>query len=72
MAKTRKGDRHKPGYMDAYKREIYTQVNVRFRKDSGILEALELANHLTGIPKAEYIRDSVEEKLIADGYMPEK
>lgn len=69
MAKTRKGDRHSPGYMDAYKKEVYHQMNVRIRKDSGILDALELAHKVTGMPKAEYIRVSIEEKLIADGYM---
>lgn len=70
MAKEK--DRHKPGYMDSYKREVYTQVNVRIRKDSGILEGLEIASHVTGIPKAEYIRNAIEEALVNDGYMPEK
>ena len=74
MAKrdTRKGDRHRPGYMEAYKRETYTQVNVRLRKDSGIAEALELACRITGMPKSEYIRDALAERLQNDGYMPEK
>ena len=42
MAKDRRIDRHAPGYMEEYKRETYAQVNVRIRKDAGILEALEL------------------------------
>lgn len=72
MAKDRRIDRHAPGYMEEYKRETYAQVNVRIRKDAGILEALELMNRVTGMPKAEYIRDAIEHQLMSDGYMPEK
>ena len=74
MAKrdARKGDRHRPGYSEAYKRETYTQINVRLRKDSGIAEALELACQITGMPRSEYIRDALEDRLRDDGYLPEK
>ncbi len=72
VKKNRNADRHTPGYMEEYKREKYTQVNVRIRKDSGILEALEIMNRVTGMPKAEYIRDAIEERLMDDGYMSEK
>lgn len=73
MAKDmRKGDRHLPGYSDNYKRENYDLIQLRVRKDSGIMDALDMMNRLTDMPKAEYIRNAVADRLQQDGYMPWK
>lgn len=67
---TRRGDRHLPGVSEQYKREHYDQVNVRLRKDSGITDGLEMMQRLTGMPKSEYIRDALVDRLKKDGYLP--
>ena len=73
MAKDmRKGDRHLPGYSDNYKRENYDLIQLRVRKDSGIMDALNLMNDLTGMPRSEYLRSALVDQLAKDGYMPEK
>ena len=73
MAKiARRGDRHSPEYNREFHRENYVQVNLKIRKDSGIIEALNLMTEVTGMPKTEYIRDAVQDRLREDGYMPEK
>ena len=69
---TRHGDRHSPGYNLQFHRENYVQLNLKIRKDSGIIDALNLMTELTGMPKTEYIRDVLVDRLLEDGYMPEK
>lgn len=71
MAENRRKDRHSAGYVERFHKETYEQVNFRVRKDSGIIEALELASRMTGITKSGYIRDAVVDRLKDDGYMPE-
>lgn len=72
MQKSRKKDRHTAEYSRNFDKVFYDHVNFKFRKDSGIMEALELACRITGMGKNQYIRDAVVDKLIDDGYMPEK
>ena len=68
----RRGDRHSPGYSDNYKRENYDLIQLRVRKDSGIMDALDLMCELTGMPRTEYLRNALQDRLMQDGYMPEK
>ena len=72
MAENRRKDRHTPGYSRNFDKENYDHINFKFRKDSGIMDALELACRMTGIGKNQYIRDAVVDRLIDDGYLPEK
>ena len=67
----RRGDRHSPGYSDN-KRENYDLIQLRVRKDSGIMDALDLMCELTGMPRTEYLRNALQDRLMQDGYMPEK
>lgn len=73
MAKDmRRGDRHSEGYSEKYKRENYDLIQLRVRKDSGIMDALDLMNELTGMPRSEYLRSALIDQLARDGYMPWK
>lgn len=71
MAENRK-DRHNAEYLRNFDRDNYDHINFKFRKDSGIMEALRLACRKTGMSKNEYIRESVLDKLVRDDCMPWK
>lgn len=68
----RRKDRHSAEYSRKFDVDNYDHINFKFRKDSGIIEALTIAQKYTGISKNQYIREAVVAKLIEDGYMPEK
>ena len=72
MPENRRKDRHSSEYARKFDVENYDHINFKFRKDSGIMDALELACRITGMGKNQYIRDAVVDRLIGDGYMPEK
>lgn len=72
MQESKQKDRHKPGYLNRYRAENYHQFYLRVRKDSGIMEALQKMQDATGDSVNGYITESVKQKLIVDGYMPEK
>ena len=46
------------------------QFEVTFRKESGIMEALDKAYAVHGISKADYLRKSVTNKMKKDGFLP--
>lgn len=46
------------------------QFEVTFRKESGIMEALDKACAVHGISKADYLRKSVTNKMKKDGFLP--
>ena len=71
MPENRKGNRHKPGYVDRYNAEMYDNIRIRVRKDSGIRDALQKVAE-SGQSINGYVLSATEAKLIADGYMPEK
>ena len=71
MQEPKRKDRHKPGYIAQYHAENYHQFYLRVRKDSGIMDALQKLRDESGDSINAYITESVRQKLIADGYMPE-
>lgn len=46
------------------------RFEVTFRKESGIMEALDKACAVHGISKADYLRKSVTNKMKKDGFLP--
>ena len=48
------------------------RFEVTFRKESGIMEALDAAFTSQGISKADYLRKSVTNKMRKDGFLPPK
>lgn len=48
------------------------RFEVTFRKESGIMEALDAACTSQGISKADYLRKSVTNKMRKDGFLPPK
>ncbi len=72
MQDQKRKDRHDPEYARNFDKEFYDHINFKFRKDSGIMDALELACRMTGMGKNQYIRNAVFDRLVEDGYMPEK
>lgn len=57
-------------YYQDYKNKVST-INVRFRKDSGILEALDNACLANNVSRVEYLRLAVAERLEEEGYDPQ-
>lgn len=72
MQNPKRKDRHDSEYLRKFDKENYDHINFKFRKDSGIMDALILAQRMTGVAKNQYIRDAVFDRLVQDGYMPEK
>lgn len=72
--KTAKMARHgKKEYQRAYQQDYKDKVstiNIRIRKDSGILEALDEACLTNNVFRVEYLRLAVAERLEAEGYDP--
>lgn len=56
-------------YQQDYKDKVST-INIRIRKDSGILEALDEACLTNNVSRVEYLRLAVAERLEAEGYDP--
>ena len=56
-------------YQQDYKDKVST-INIRIRKDSGILEALDEACLTNNVFRVEYLRLAVAERLEAEGYDP--
>ncbi len=56
-------------YQQDYKDKVLT-INIRIRKDSGILEALDEACLTNNVSRVEYLRLAVAERLEAEGYDP--
>lgn len=56
-------------YQQDYKDKVST-INIRIRKDSGILEALDEACLTNNVSRVEYLRLAVAERLQAEGYDP--
>ena len=71
MAENRK-DRHRPEYLRNFNKENYDHIDFKFRKDSGIMDALTLACRKTGMSRNEYIREAVLDRLVADDCIPWK
>ena len=46
------------------------RFEVTFRKESGIMEALDKACTSHGVSKADYLRKSVTNKMRKDGFLP--
>lgn len=65
-------DRHSAEYSRSFDRENYDHINFKFRKDSGIMDALVLACRKTGMKKNEYIREALLDKLVRDDCIPWK
>ena len=55
------------GYQQGYRNKIST-INIKIRKDSGILEALDEACLVNNVSRVEYLRLAVAERLEAEGY----
>ena len=53
----------------ASRQRIYHERSLRFRKDSGIVEALEAMTAFTGVSASKYIMDAITESLQRDGYL---
>ena len=49
----------------------YKQITMKIRRESGIIEALEVVENTIGIAPATYAQNALREKLIRDGYDPE-
>lgn len=61
-----------PTVNEQWKRENTKSWLLRFTKNSGVLDALQKMEAETGETQKEYIRRSVVEALIADGYLEQK
>ena len=46
------------------------QFEVTFRKESGIMEALDKACVVQSVSKADYLRKAVANKMRKDGFLP--
>ena len=71
MEKRRK-DRHTSEYARDFDKANYDHINFKFRKDSGIMDALKLACQKTGMSRNEYIRDALLDRLVRDDCIPWK
>ena len=60
-------EEHQQGHQQDYKDKVLT-INVRLRKDSGILEALDEACLANNVSRVEYLRLAVAERLEEEGY----
>jgi hypothetical protein len=69
-AKRRSGDRHSAGYQAEYRKENYKFMGFYLRKDSGMIEGLQIVAKARKISVSEYIRCAVENQLALDGYIP--
>ena len=58
---------YQQSYQQDYKDKVLT-INVRLRKDSGILEALDEACLVNNVSSVEYLRIAVAERLEEEGY----
>lgn len=56
-----------PEYIAKWRRDNVTQVQVKIRKDSGIVSALETACKVTGKSRNAYIIDAIRNALQRDG-----
>ena len=54
-------------YQQGYRNKIST-INIKIRKDSGILEALDEACLVNTVSRVEYLRLAVAERLEEEGY----
>ncbi|HJH67797.1 MAG TPA: hypothetical protein OGM06_06200 [Clostridiales bacterium] len=54
-------------YQQGYRNKIST-INIKIRKDSGILEALDEACLVNNVFRVEYLRLAVAERLQEEGY----
>ena len=54
-------------YQQGYRNKIST-INIKIRKDSGILEALDEASLVNNVSRVEYLRLAVAERLEEEGY----
>ncbi len=54
-------------YQQGYRNKIST-INIKIRKDSGILEALDEACLVNNVSRVEYLRLAVAERLEEEGY----
>lgn len=54
-------------YQQGYRNKIST-INIKIRKDSGILEALDEACLVNNVSRVEYLRLAVAERLQDEGY----
>ena len=54
-------------YQQGYRNKIST-INIKIRKDSGILEALDEACLVNNVSRVEYLRLAVAERLKEEGY----
>ena len=54
-------------YQQGYRNKIST-INIKIRKDSGILEALDEACLVNNVFRVEYLRLAVAERLLEEGY----
>ena len=70
VQKPKQKDRHDPSYTAKYQKETYDAINLRFRKDSGILEGMRIMAHRKGVTVSEYARQAIENQLGYDGYIP--
>ena len=69
MTEKRK-DRHGAEYLRTFDKVNYDHINFKFRKDSGIMQALTIACRKTGMSKNEYIREALLDKLVRDDCIP--
>ena len=58
-----KSSQKKIEYNAAYSKETYHVVRLNIRKDSGIIEALELASQETGLSRNAYMELAIREKI---------
>lgn len=63
---TRHGDRHRPGYTTSYQKEVYDDLRIRVRKDSGIKEAIQEASARNHMSVNEYVIQAIVMKLEID------
>ena len=54
-------------YQQGYRNKIST-INIKIRKDSGILEALDEACLVNNVSRVEYLRLAAAERLQEEGY----
>ena len=58
-----KSSQRKIEYNEAYSKETYHVVRLNIRKDSGIIEALELASQETGLSRNAYLELAIRGKI---------
>lgn len=59
-------DRHSYEYTRKFQKENYEMVNLRIRKDSGVLERVRILAKKKNITVSEYIRQAIENQLNAE------